>query len=302
MATEPQGWLARLRASLTRTRDVLSTRLDALLAGPLNETFFEDLEEILIAADVGAALAAEIVQRVRRDPAARSVETVRAALAAVLREVLGPPRSLRLDPRPAVLLILGVNGSGKTTTIGKLARRFRQEGRRVILAAADTFRAAAIEQLEVWGERVDAPVVRHQAGADPAAVAFDAARAAAARGADVLIVDTAGRLHTKVNLMEELKKIGRVVARALPDSAVERLLVLDAGTGQNGLAQARHFHHAVGLTGAVLTKLDGTAKGGIVVAVAHELRIPIVFVGVGEGADDLVPFDPDTFVAALLTA
>jgi fused signal recognition particle receptor len=170
----------------------------------------------------------------------------------------------------------------------------------VLLAAGDTFRAAAIEQLEIWGERVGAPVIRHQAGSDPAAVAFDAAQAAAARGVDVLIVDTAGRLHTKVNLMEELKKVDRVITRALPGAPVERLLVLDASTGQNGLAQARHFHKAVGLTGAVLTKLDGTAKGGIVVAVAHELKIPILFVGVGEGMDDLVPFDPATFVSALL--
>jgi fused signal recognition particle receptor len=302
VATEPKGWLARLRASLTSTREALSTRLDALLAAPLDEAFFDGLEEILIEADLGAALAADLVGRVRRDPAARTADGVRARLAAALRDVLGPPRDLRLDPPPAVLLILGVNGSGKTTTIGKLARRFRAEGKRVILAAADTFRAAAIEQLELWGARVEAPVVRHQPGADPAAVAFDAAQAAAARGADVLLVDTAGRLHTKVNLMEELKKIDRVITRALPASPVERLLVLDASTGQNGLAQARHFHQAVRLTGVVLTKLDGTAKGGIVVAVAHELQIPVVFVGVGEGADDLVPFDPETFVSALLTA
>jgi fused signal recognition particle receptor len=302
VATEPKGWLARLRTSLTTTRSALSSRLDALLSAPLDDAFFDELEEILIGADVGAALAAEIVERVRRDSSARTADAVRALLAAVLREALGPPRSLRLDPPPAVLLMLGVNGSGKTTTIGKLAGRFREEGKRVILAAGDTFRAAAIEQLELWGARVDAPVVRHQAGADPAAVAFDAAQAAAARGADVLIVDTAGRLHTKVNLMEELKKIDRVIARALPASPVERLLVLDASTGQNGLAQARHFHQAVSLTGVVLTKLDGTAKGGIVVAVAHELQIPVVFVGVGEGADDLVPFDPDAFVSAVLTA
>jgi fused signal recognition particle receptor len=199
------------------------------------------------------------------------------------------------------VLILGVNGSGKTTTIGKLAYHLRAGGRRAVLAAADTFRAAAIEQLELWGERVGAPVVRHQAGADPAAVVFDAAQAAAARHADVVIVDTAGRLHTKVNLMEELKKIDRVLARTLPGAPVERLLVLDATTGQNGLAQAQHFHRAVGLTGVVLTKLDGTAKGGIVVAVAHELKIPIVFVGTGEAPDDLLPFDPAAFVAALLT-
>jgi fused signal recognition particle receptor len=302
VSTEPQGWLKRLRSSLARTRETFTARLETLLAAPPDAAFFDELEEILIAADVGAQLSAEIVERVRSDPSVRTPDAVRANLAATLREILGPPRALRLDPKPAVLLILGVNGSGKTTTIGKLAARLRGDGRRVVLAAGDTFRAAAIEQLELWGERVGAPVVRHQAGADPAAVVFDAAQAAAARGADVLIVDTAGRLHTKVNLMEELKKIDRVIARALPEAPVERLLVLDASTGQNGLAQARHFHRAVGLTGAVLTKLDGTAKGGIVVAVAHELQIPIVYVGIGERADDLVPFDPDAFVSALLSS
>jgi fused signal recognition particle receptor len=302
VATEPKGWLSRLRASLSRTREAFSTRLDALLSAPPDAAFFDELEELLIAADVGAPLAAEIVERVRRDASARSADAVRAALAAILQDILGGARALRLDPPPAVLLILGVNGSGKTTTIGKLAARLRDDGRKVLLAAGDTFRAAAIEQLELWGERVGAPVVRHQAGADPAAVVFDAAQAAAARRADVLIVDTAGRLHTKVNLMEELKKIDRVIGRALPGAPVERLLVLDASTGQNGLAQARHFHRAVGLTGAVLTKLDGTAKGGIVVAVAHELKIPIVYVGIGERTDDLVPFDPAAFVSALLSS
>ncbi|MDR7483841.1 MAG: signal recognition particle-docking protein FtsY [Armatimonadota bacterium] len=302
MTPEPSGWLARLRTSLARTREALAGRLDGLLTAFPDGAFFEALEEVLIRADVGAALAAEIVDRLRQEPSARTPEGIRAALARILQQILGPPRALRLAPPPAVVLMLGVNGSGKTTTIGKLAHRLQAEGRRVLLAAADTFRAAAIEQLVLWGERVGAPVVRHQAGADPAAVVFDAAQAAVARRADVLIVDTAGRLHTKVNLMEELKKIDRVIARALPASPVERLLVLDATTGQNGLAQARHFHRAVGLTGAVLAKLDGTAKGGIVVAVARELEIPVVFVGTGEGPDDLVPFDPAEFTAALLAA
>jgi fused signal recognition particle receptor len=296
------GWLGRLRASLTKTRAALSTRLDALLTRPPDASFYDELEELLISADIGAPFAAEIVDRLRRDPTARTPDAVRGALGAILREALGAAGVLRLDPPPAVVLIIGVNGAGKTTTIGKLARLLAAEGRRVLLAAGDTFRAAAIEQLELWGARAGVPVVRHQAGADPAAVVFDAAQAAAARHADVLICDTAGRLHTKTNLMEELKKIDRVVARALPGAPVERLLVLDAGTGQNGLAQARHFHQAVGLTGAVLTKLDGTAKGGIVVAVARELGIPITFVGVGEGLDDLMPFDPGAFVAELLAA
>jgi fused signal recognition particle receptor len=299
---EGGGWLGRLRASLTKTREVITTRLDALLTRPPDDSFYEELEELLIEADLGAEFAAEVVDQVRRDPAARTPEAVRAALGAALRAALGAPGTMRLDPPPAVVLIIGVNGAGKTTTIGKLAHRLTRQGRRVLLAAGDTFRAAAIEQLELWGERAGVSVVRHQAGADPAAVVFDAAQAASARHADVLICDTAGRLHTKTNLMEELKKIDRVVARALPNAPVERLLVLDAGTGQNGLAQARHFNDAVGLTGAVLTKLDGTAKGGIVIAVARELRIPISFVGVGEGIDDLMPFDPDAFVTELLTA
>ncbi|MDI6770960.1 MAG: signal recognition particle-docking protein FtsY [bacterium] len=302
MSSGSPGWFARLRTSLGRTREAISSRLDALLLAPPDDAFFAGLEEVLIASDVGAGLSAEIVERLRRDPGARTAEAVRAALGTILRDLLGAPGSLSLDPAPAVVLVLGVNGSGKTTTIGKLAFRMRQEGRRVMMAAADTFRAAAIEQLELWGERAGAPVIRHQAGADPAAVVFDAAQAAQAREADVLIVDTAGRLHTKVNLMEELKKMDRVLARALPGSPIERLLVLDAGTGQNGLAQARRFHEAVGLTGVVLAKLDGTAKGGIAVAVTRDLGVPIAFVGIGEGLDDLVPFDPAAFVAALLTA
>ncbi len=301
MPGEAPGWLGRLRTTLGRTREALTARVDALLAGPIDEAFFTDLEEVLIQADVGVALSAEVTERLRRSAAgARTPEAIRTALAEIIREHLGPPGVLRLDPPPVAIVILGVNGSGKTTTIGKLAHRLRDGGRRVLLAAGDTFRAAAIEQLELWGERVGAPVIRHQVGADPAAVVFDAAQAAQARRADVLIIDTAGRLHTKVNLMEELKKIDRVLTRALPGAPIERLLVLDATTGQNGLAQARHFHDAVGLTGVVLTKLDGTAKGGIVVAVAHALKVPIAFLGTGEGPGDLEPFDPSAFATALL--
>ncbi len=296
-----RSWLDRLRSTLRGTRETLTTRVDALLAGPLDEAFFTELEEVLIAADVGAALAAKITERLRKEGAgARTADALRATLTAIIRDHLGPPGVLDLDPPPAAIVILGVNGSGKTTTIGKLAHRLKERGRRVVLAAGDTFRAAAIEQLELWGERVGVPVIRHQVGADPAAVVFDAAQAALARHADVLIVDTAGRLHTKVNLMEELKKVDRVLAKALPGAPVERLLVLDATTGQNGLAQARAFNDAVGLTGVVLTKLDGTAKGGITVAVADTLRVPIIFIGTGEGLDDLAPFDPGTFATALL--
>ena len=297
------SWLDRLRSTLGRTRETLTARVDALLAGPLDESFFTELEEALIVADVGAALATRITERLRKEGAStRTAEGLRAALGAIIRDHLGPPGVLRLDPPPAAIVILGVNGSGKTTTIGKLAHRLKERGRRVLLAAGDTFRAAAIEQLELWGERVGVPVIRHQVGADPAAVVFDAAQAAQARHADVLIVDTAGRLHTKVNLMEELKKVDRVLAKALPGAPVERLLVLDATTGQNGLAQARAFNDAVGLTGVVLTKLDGTAKGGITVAVADVLRVPIVFIGTGESLDDLVPFDPGAFATALLAS
>lgn len=299
---ERSGFLGRLRATLARTREALGARVDALLAGPLDEHFFIELEELLIQADVGARLSADITERLRQQSAgARTAADLRARLTTILTELLGSPKALRLDPPPAAIVILGVNGSGKTTTIGKLAHRLRGEGKRVLLAAGDTFRAAASEQLEIWGDRVGAPVVRHREGSDPAAVVFDAAQAAVARRADVLIVDTAGRLHTKTNLMEELKKIDRVIGRALPDAPVERLLVIDATTGQNGLAQAQHFNHTVGLTGLVLTKLDGTAKGGIAVAVTADLKVPIAFIGTGEGLDDLDLFDPAAFASALLS-
>ncbi|MDR7483018.1 MAG: signal recognition particle-docking protein FtsY [Armatimonadota bacterium] len=294
------GWFGRLRQTLARTREVLGARVEALLAGPLDPAFYDELEELLVQADLGVPLARVVVDDLRARTAGAAPQAIRAALADILRDRLGPPGRLQLEPTPAVVLVLGVNGSGKTTTIGKLAHRLEREGRRVLLAAADTFRAAAIDQLEAWAARVGVPVIRHREGADPAAVVFDAAQAAQARHVDVLIVDTAGRLHTKVNLMEELKKIDRVVARALPGSPVERLLVLDATTGQNGLAQARAFHQAVRLTGIVITKLDGTAKGGIAVAIAQTLQVPIVFIGTGEGPDDLAPFDPAAFALALL--
>jgi fused signal recognition particle receptor len=295
------GWLGRLRETLARTRDALGARVEALLGGPLVPGFYDELEEVLIQADLGAPLARAVVDDLRAQTAGTaSPAAIRAALVGLLQDRLGPPGRLQLEPPPAVVLVLGVNGSGKTTTIAKLAHRLQREGRRVLLAAADTFRAAAIEQLELWGARVGVPVIRHRAGADPGAVVFDAAQATQARRADVLLVDTAGRLHTKTNLMEELKKIDRVVGRALPAAPVERLLVLDATTGQNGLAQARTFHAAVGLTGVVITKLDGTARGGIAVAIAQALRVPIVFIGTGEDLDDLVPFDPAAFARALL--
>jgi fused signal recognition particle receptor len=289
-----------LEAGLERTRQSFMRRLRGFL-GPADETSWDDVEEALIAADVGATLATEVVERARRrrDPAGAEA-AVRAELARLL-----VPRDLTWSPRPsveggpAVILVVGVNGTGKTTTIGKLAARYVAEGRSVVLAAADTFRAAAIEQLRVWAERADVAVVAHAPGADPGAVVFDAIDAAVARGADIVIADTAGRLHTKSNLMDELRKVRRIIDRRLPGAQPETLFILDATTGQNGLAQARAFHEAVGLTGIVLTKLDSTARGGIVFAIEDALKVPVRFVGVGEKAADLLPFDPDAFVAAL---
>jgi fused signal recognition particle receptor len=301
MAAEPEPDAeAGLEAGLRPTRQGFIGRLRGIL-GVADETSWEDVEETLIAADVGAALAVQVVERARRrrDPGGGEA-AVRAELAALL-----VPRGGTWTPRPsveggpAVILVVGVNGTGKTTTIGKLAARYVGEGRSVILAAADTFRAAAVEQLRVWADRAGVAIVAHAPGADPGAVVFDAIDAGVARGADLVIADTAGRLHTKTNLMDELRKIHRIVGRRLPGAEPEILFVLDATTGQNGLAQALAFHEAVGLTGIVLTKLDSTAKGGIVFAIEDALKVPVRFVGVGEKASDLLPFDPDAFVAAL---
>ena len=292
----------RLKAGLARTRESFTSRVEQVLRQPPGPEFYEDLEAVLVQGDVGIPTTAIILDRFRarrdtHDPGAR-----RAALRQIVVELLGAPAPLQLDPPPAAVLVLGVNGAGKTTTIGKLAYRLRGDGRSVLLAAADTFRAAAADQLAIWGERAGADVVRHAPGADPAAVVYDALQAVRARRLDVLIADTAGRLHTKVNLMEELKKITRVVARELPGGPIERLLVLDAGTGQNAIQQARLFHEAVGVTGLVLAKLDGSAKGGAIIAIAHELALPVKLIGVGEAPDDLQPFDPQQFIDALLPA
>ncbi|HXQ54863.1 MAG TPA: signal recognition particle-docking protein FtsY [Actinomycetes bacterium] len=299
----------RFRERLGRSRAALSRGLSGLLArGADDDEAWEELEEALLAADVGVATATGLVERLRaRARAERATgPALRELLRAELLEAVGSAdRSLALDlltddQRPGIVLVVGVNGTGKTTTVGKLALALAEEGKQPVLAAADTFRAAATEQLVIWGDRVGAPVVRHQQGADPAAVAFDGLASARARGADVLLVDTAGRLHTKTNLMEELRKLRRVLERE-GGQVREVLLVLDATTGQNGLAQARQFTDAVGVTGVVLTKLDGTAKGGIVIAVQRDLGIPVKLVGLGEGAHDLAPFDPDAFVDALLS-
>lgn len=265
--------------------------------------FYDELEEILIMSDVGGETTAKILydykhvifrQRIRHGKDAK------AALIKILLDMLGEnDNSLKLSTKPSVILMVGVNGVGKTTTIGKLSARLKEDGKKVLLCAGDTFRAAAGEQLSVWAERSGADIVRHEEGSDPAAVVYDGLNAARARGADVVIIDTAGRLHNKANLMNELNKITRVITRELPDSDVETLMVLDATTGQNGLIQAKQFLETAGITGIVLTKLDGTAKGGIVFAIAQELKLPVKYVGVGEGMDDLIPFDTNDFVNAL---
>jgi fused signal recognition particle receptor len=277
------------------------SRVRGLLGGSsITAEDWADIEESLIAGDIGAGLATDVVQRARsRRGAADAAEAVRHELAALLLPRDAAWDLARADRSPAVVLIVGVNGTGKTTTIGKLAARLAGARRKVVLAAADTFRAAASEQLRVWAGRAGADIVAHAAGADPAAVVYDALDAAVARGADVVLIDTAGRLHTKSNLMDELAKIRRVIDRRLPDAQPETLLVLDATTGQNGLVQAVAFHEAVGLTGIVLTKLDSTSRGGIVFAIEQTLGVPVRYAGVGERPEDLVDFDPEAFVAAL---
>lgn len=265
--------------------------------------FYDELEEILIMSDVGGETTAKILYDYKhvifRNRINRAKDA-KAALLKILTDMLGETdNTLKLNTKPSVILMVGVNGVGKTTTIGKLSARLKADGKNVLLCAGDTFRAAAGEQLNVWAERSGADIVRHEEGSDPAAVVYDGLNAARARGSDVVIVDTAGRLHNKANLMNELNKISRVVSRELPDADVETLMVLDATTGQNGLIQAKQFLETAGITGIVLTKLDGTAKGGIVFAIAQELKLPVKYVGVGEGMDDLIPFDAKDFVNAL---
>ena len=296
----------RLRDGLRRSQEYLAGSLGTVLDTdrPVDDALLEELEELLIAADLGAPLAADFVNRAREEVMFGTVtraSQLRPLFRRFLLETLAPAtQSLNLEQHPAVVLLLGVNGSGKTTTAAKLAASLKASGKRVILAAADTFRAAAIEQLERWGERIEVEVIRQSAGSDPGAVVFDAVKAATARDLDVLIVDTAGRLHTKTNLMDELAKLRRVIERQLPGAPHETLMVLDAPTGQNGFAQARIFHEAIGLTGVCLTKLDGTAKGGIVVRIVRELKVPVKLIGLGERLEDLQPFEPQAFVDALV--
>jgi fused signal recognition particle receptor len=295
---EQAGFFGRLRDSLSKSRRALTQQLAVAAFDPADEEAWERLEEALIGADVGVPATAELVRRLE---ARGGLTDLAAPLAEELAALLGEPGALDLSAQPSVVLVVGVNGTGKTTTIGKLAAKLREHDRSVLLAAADTFRAAAEEQLEVWAKRAGADFVGSARGGDPAAVAYDAIEAATSRGRDVVIVDTAGRLHTQTNLMEELAKVRRVIAGRIDGAPHETLLIVDATTGQNGLQQARLFGEAVDVTGVVLTKLDGSAKGGIAVAIAHELGLPVKLVGVGEQLDDLRPFDPGDFARALVS-
>jgi fused signal recognition particle receptor len=300
------SFFERLKRSLSKTHESIVGRMDTLLLGKkrIDTDTLEELEEILITADLGVKTTVDLIrtleQRLKRDELQDGEALKKALKEEILLRLVAHSSQLDVSgKKPFVILVIGVNGVGKTTTIGKLAAKYAADGKRVLLAAGDTFRAAAAEQLELWSQRVGADIVRHKEGADPSAVVFDACKAATARGCDVLIIDTAGRMHTKVNLMEEMKKIRRVLAREIPDAPHETLLVLDAATGQNALSQAKLFKEAAFVSGVVLTKLDGSAKGGIVVAVSHEYALPVRFIGVGESVEDLREFDPAQFVEAL---
>jgi fused signal recognition particle receptor len=302
------GFKERLRDGLKRSQEYLSNGLSSVLEPdrPIDDALYEELEEVLIAADLGAPIAADFTNRAREEVMFGTVtraDQFRPLFRRFLVDTLTPAaQPISLEARPSVVLMLGVNGAGKTTTCAKLAASLKADGKQVLLAAADTFRAAAIEQLETWGQRIGVEVIRQASGSDPAAVVFDAVKAALARQADALVIDTAGRLHTKTNLMDELAKLKRVIERQYPGAPHESLMVLDAPTGQNGFAQAQMFHEAIGLTGVCLTKLDGTAKGGIVVRIVRELKLPIKLIGVGERVEDLQTFDPVAFVDALVPA
>ena len=299
------GFFDKIKQGFKKTSDAVSHSLDSVFAAfvKIDEDLLEELEEALILSDVGASTSAKIVAEVEKRAKLRKTTTA-SELRDLLREVLTDNmldnQPLDVSGRPAVILVIGVDGVGKTTSIGKLAARYVSEGKKVMLSAADTFRAAAADQLEIWAKRAGADIVRHGEGADPAAVVFDSISAAKARGSDIIIVDTAGRLHNKANLMNELAKIDRVISRELPDASRETLLVLDATTGQNAVHQAEEFNKAAELTGIILTKLDGTAKGGIVIAISAGLGVPVKLVGVGEGIDDLIDFDRAAFLEAIL--
>ena len=300
------GFFEKIKQGLSKTKKNMSIQMSNMFAGFTgeNEGFYDELEEALILADAGVDTSVNAVERLRvlvKERGIRGGEGVREAFTEVLTDILRvDKKELCLNTKPSVILVVGVNGVGKTTTIGKLAAKMTSEGKKVLLVAGDTFRAAAAEQLTIWAGRANADIVRHEEGSDPASVVFDGIAAAKARNTDIIIIDTAGRLHNKQNLMNELNKITRIISRELPDADNETLLVLDATTGQNGLIQAKQFKETANINGIVLTKLDGTAKGGIVFAIADELKLPVVYVGVGEAVDDLMPFEPDVFVEALL--
>ena len=300
------GFFDKIKAGLTKTRDALANTLGSVFTGfsEIDDDFYDELEESLILADLGVDTAVKAVEALRkavRSNRLTTTEEARQALKDILIEMLNVgDTALNLSTTPSVVLVIGVNGVGKTTTIGKIAKQLTDQGKKVMLVAGDTFRAAAADQLEVWAGRSGASIVRQHEGADPASVVFDGIQSAKAKGADVILIDTAGRLHNKQNLMNELNKISRIVKRELPDAAQEVLLVLDGTTGQNGLIQAKQFKEIAGVTAIALTKLDGTAKGGIVIAISDALQIPVKFIGVGEQADDLMPFEAKGFVDALL--
>ena len=298
------AFLDKLKAGLEKTKKALFAPIDQMLKAftKVDEDLLEELEEMLICADVGAGATDEIIEKLRHDfkeEKIKDADEVRAFLKNTLKEMIGEGEPLKLETKPSVILVIGVNGAGKTTSIGKISNKLRADGKKVVVAAADTFRAAAIDQLAVWCERSGVDLVKQSEGSDPAAVVFDAISYAKNKGADVLIVDTAGRLHNKKNLMNELEKINRVISRELPDASRENLLVLDATTGQNAVLQAKEFKNAAEITGLVLNKLDGTAKGGIVLSIKRELGIPVKFIGVGEKIDDMQPFCAEEFISAL---
>ncbi|MGM9643030.1 MAG: signal recognition particle-docking protein FtsY [Eubacteriales bacterium] len=298
------GFLDKLKSGLSKTKNALMGQIDTVLKAfvRIDEDALEELEEILICADVGVAATEEIIETLReriKDDRIKSREDIDAAIREIISDMIGEGEPLKLETKPSVILVIGVNGAGKTTSIGKISNRLRAEGKKVVVAAADTFRAAAIDQLAEWCRRADVELIKQTEGSDPAAVVYDAANYARNRGADVLIVDTAGRLHNKKNLMNELAKINRVIDRELPGASRENLLVLDATTGQNAILQAKEFKNAAEITGLILNKLDGTAKGGIVLSIRKELGIPVKFIGVGEKIDDMQEFDAKEFTEAL---
>ena len=298
------GFLAKLKEGLSKTKNAIFGRIDALLKSfvKVDEDLLEELEELLITADVGVNTTEEILDRLReeiKEGRLKDPGEIKDVLKVIVTELIGEGDGLHLDTTPSVILVIGVNGAGKTTSIGKISKRLKQSGKKVVVAAADTFRAAAIDQLSVWCDRAGVDIVHQDEGSDPASVVYDAIQYTKKKQADVLIIDTAGRLHNKKNLMDELAKINRVISRELPESKRENLLVLDATTGQNAIMQAKEFSHAAEITGLVLNKLDGTAKGGIVLSIRRELGLPVKFVGVGEKIDDMQEFDAEEFVSAL---